>query len=98
MSIRTYTHGHLAKSPRVGLLSVHDQIPWVWTLNFTATECNLHDSFSIEPDYTKRSDSYPPKPTERQSINMRLRPGTVRQDNEDYCRTSFSMFGTERII
>jgi hypothetical protein len=45
-----------------------DQIPWVWTLYFTATKC-LRDNFSIEPDYTEHSDSYPPKPRERQSIN-----------------------------
>src|SRR4051812_26524755 len=65
----------LREVPESGASVGHDQIPWVWTMNFTATECNILDSFSIEPDYTKRSENYPSKPTERQSIKMRLRPG-----------------------
>src|SRR5215207_3011432 len=27
-----------------------NQIPWVWTLYFTAIECNLRDNFSIKPE------------------------------------------------
>src|SRR5215204_1035887 len=66
------------------------QIPWDWALHFTVTECNLRDNFSIEPDYTERSDSYPPKPKERQSIIMRLRPGTAQDDWRR--QTRLSMF------
>lgn len=81
-----------------GQTTGRDQIPWVWTLYFTATECALNDSLSIEPDYTVHSDSYPPKASERQSIRMRLHPGIVRDDGDYWRQTRFSMFGTDRII
>jgi hypothetical protein len=29
-----------------------DQIPWHWTLNFTATSCVLGDSFDIESQFS----------------------------------------------
>jgi hypothetical protein len=69
-----------------------DQIPWHWTLNFTATSCVLSDSIDIELKTA-------PEPTEiaqRQAIQVRLRPGGPRDTG--FRKTTFSMFGTERAI
>ena len=70
-----------------------DQIPWVWTLNFTATSCVLGDRIDIESRFQKKEAT--PKITQRQVINIRLRPGRPWDDGIE---TSFSMFGTDRII
>jgi hypothetical protein len=72
-----------------------DQIPWPWTLSFTATSCVLGDSFEIRPDYQNKETEPPPSKIEqRQVIHVRLRPGSPRGDDE----TTFSMFGTDRTI
>jgi hypothetical protein len=72
-----------------------DQIPWVWSLNFTATSCVLGDSFNIESQFQEEEATPPPKITQRQVIHVQLRPGRPWDDEEE---TSFSMFGTDRII
>jgi hypothetical protein len=73
-----------------------DQIPWVWTLNFTATSCVLGDSIDIEPQFqTEETTPAPPKITQRQVIRLQLRPGRPWDDEDE---TSFSMFGTNRTI
>jgi hypothetical protein len=63
-----------------------DQIPWDWTLRFTATSCVLSDSIDIDT----------PKIVQRQVIRARLRPGSPRDDGDD--ETMFSMFGTDRTV
>jgi hypothetical protein len=74
-----------------------DQIPWDWTLYFTATSCVLTDSINIESrSRMEKAATHPPRITQRQVIRAPLRPG-VPWDNEDY-ETSFSMFGTDRVI
>jgi hypothetical protein len=73
-----------------------DQIPWVWTLNFTATSCVLGDSIDIKPQYQmEETTSAQPKITQRQIIRVDLRPGHPWKDDDE---TSFSMFGTNRTI
>jgi hypothetical protein len=86
----------------------HDQIPWAWTLNFTATSCVLCDSIDIG-DIRSRKSSFEMKNTtpappdkietvQQQVIRVQLRSGHPR-DGEDFFRgTTFSMFGTDRVI
>lgn len=73
-----------------------DQIPWDWTLYFTATELALLDHFEIGQDY--ESDD-PEKKTvsEQQSIVAKLSPGDTRVDRP-LLGTGYSMFGTDRNI
>ena len=75
-----------------------DQIPWAWSLHFTATSCAFGDSIDIESKLpVEESAPALPKIAQRQVISVRLRPGSPR-DDEDYENTSFSMFGTDRAI
>jgi hypothetical protein len=79
-----------AKSHKVG----RDQIPWPWTLNFTATSCVLCDIIEIKSER-------PPARREiaqSQIIRVTLRPGHPRDDSDFSDTTSFSMFGTDRSI
>ena len=74
-----------------------DQIPWPWTLYFTAKSCVLLDNFGVETE--RQSDEAaqaPPKITERQHIRILLAPGHPSH-SEDY-ETTFSMLGTDRVI
>jgi hypothetical protein len=82
-----------AQGRQVGL----DQIPWVWTLNFTATSCVLSDNIDIDQQFQmKETTPAPPKVMQHQVIRAILRPGLPR-DDESY-ETAFAMFGTDRII
>jgi hypothetical protein len=80
-----------AQGKRIG----RDQIPWPWTLYFTATSCVLGDSFDIESQSKEEEATAPPKITQRQIIRLQLRPGRPSDDGDE---TSFSMFGTDRTI
>ena len=62
-----------------------DQIPWPWSLYFTATSCTLGDSFEIKSA----------KQEIAQVIRIQLRPGGRWNDVDE---TTFSMFGTKRTI
>jgi hypothetical protein len=75
-----------------------DQIPWPWSLHFTATSCALDDSFEIELEKKVETTASPtpPKIAQKQAIRLQLRPGDSRQNDEG--RTTFSMFGTKRTI
>ena len=73
-----------------------DQIPWDWTLHFTATSCLLGDSINIDSQF-QTNDASPPEVTQRQVIRARLRSGRL-WDGNYYSETSFSMFGTARTI
>lgn len=77
-----------------------DQIPWAWTLYFTAISCVLSDNIELEPEFQLK-DKSPPAPieiTQRQIIRLELRPGHPRNDEDLFRKTTFSMFGTARTI
>ena len=78
-----------AKGQQIG----RDQIPWPWTLNFTATSCVLIDSIEIK---TKTAPAR--EITQDQVIRVTLRPGIPRDDADFFRKTTFSMFGTDRSI
>jgi hypothetical protein len=79
-----------AKGQQIGT----DQIPWHWTLNFTATSCVLGDSIEIE----SKTAPAPREIVQRQVIRVQLRPGSPRDDADFFRKTTFSMFGTDRSI
>jgi len=72
-----------------------DQIPW-----HTATSCVLGDSFDIESQFQQDKEATPPPPkvTQRQVIRVQLRPGHPWDEERGFRETTFSMFGTDRII
>src|SRR5258708_5985931 len=70
-----------------------DQIPWQWTLYFTATSCVLADSIEIESQF-QREETAPPEILQSQVIHIQVRRGSPGGDGE----TTFSMFGTDRAI
>lgn len=76
-----------------------DQIPWPWSLNFTATSCVLCDSMEIESNFeTAETAPTPPEIIERQVIRIQLRPGSPRDDTDFFREPTFSMFGTDRAV
>jgi hypothetical protein len=73
-----------------------DQIPWVWTLYFTATSCDLLDSIEINSVLQKREAMVAsPEISQRQVIRVQLRSGDARYGRD---ATSYTMFGTDRAI
>jgi hypothetical protein len=90
----------------------NDQIPWEWTLYFTATSCVLSDSIDIsqplnfkfkvttqDGTVTEQKSSDGRETIElRQVIRVQLRPGDSRDDDSYSRQTTFSMFGTNRVI
>jgi hypothetical protein len=74
-----------------GLLIDRDQIPWAWTLLFSATSCVLTDQIEITAQFS------PPRIERDQIIRMTLRPG-IRRNGEFVDDVTFSMFGTKRAI
>src|SRR3954462_15715284 len=83
----------------------HDQIPWPWTLRFSATSLVLGDGIEIKAQYQKMEEAQPrsrhprggvlPEIEHRQVISVPLRP----EDGGDFFRrTKFFMFGTDRVI
>jgi hypothetical protein len=77
----------------------NDQIPWRWTLRFTATSCVLCDSIDIESQFQmEETTPAPPEIVQRQVIRVGLRPGSPRDDGNYFRETTFSMFGTDRAI
>lgn len=75
-----------------------DQIPWPWSLHFTAASSALGDGIKIksEKQIEKNASPVPPKIAQEQVIRVKLQPGGRRWNDED--ETTFSMFGTERTI
>jgi hypothetical protein len=69
-------------------------------LFFTATSCVLGDSINIESQFQQEKEATPPPPkiTQRQIIRVQLRPGDSRVEEDHFRETTFSMFGTDRII
>ena len=74
-----------------------DQIPWQWTVFFTATSCVLADNIEIESRFRAGETAAPPEIEQRQVIRAQLRPGSP-YDGEYFDQTTFSMFGTGRAI
>jgi hypothetical protein len=75
-----------------------DQIPWVWTLLFSATSCVLTNRLEIATQFSLKSESEdPPQIETDQIIRMTLRPG-MRANGEFVDDVTFSMFGTKRTI
>jgi len=73
-----------------------NQIPWEWTLNFTATELIFEDRITIDSCVSQVGEK-PAKPARmQQSIRAKLRPGHP-QDGE-FDKVRYSMFGTQRLI
>lgn len=70
-----------------------DQIPWEWTLYFTATALTLSDTFAVEESY--RDAETEPSVRQRQSIAAKLTPGSTWGRGR---YTSYSMLGTARKI
>lgn len=75
-----------------------DQIPWNWTLVFSATSCVLTNWFEIETPFSLTGESdEPPQIKTDQIIRITLRPGML-ENGEFVCDATFSMFGTKRAI
>ena len=80
-----------AQGQRIG----HDQIPWEWTLHFTATSCVLRDNIDMRSQFQMEENTPAPrKIVQSQAIHVELRPGHPR----GFRKTTFSMFGTSRDI
>ena len=76
-----------------------DQIPWRWTLIFTATSCVVTDCVEVDTRFQLDEAKEEQQEISRtQMISITLRPGTARGDNDWRRRTTFSMFGTDRLI
>lgn len=75
-----------------------DQIPWVWTLRFTATSCVLGDGIEINKFNTGKNRPGLPEIRQSEVIRVQLRPGSLRDDKNCFRQTTFSMFGTDRAI
>lgn len=76
----------------------HDQVPWDWTLHFTATWCVLDDRIDIKSQFLiEETKPTPAEVAQRQTIRVQLSPGTPR-DGDYFRKTTFSMFGTDRAI
>jgi hypothetical protein len=74
-----------------------DQIPWRWTLFFSATSCVVRNRFEIAAPFSLKglrgeSEDDPPRIEADQIIRMTLRPAVRRG------AVTFSMFGTKRSI
>jgi hypothetical protein len=76
-----------------------DQIPWVWSLYFTANELVLSDQLTVKEDWSGEG-TFPQKAeiSKRRVIRAKLRPGDSRSDQHYYRRTEFKFFGTDRVI
>lgn len=88
-----------------------DQIPWQWSLYFTATSCVLSDTIEVRQPLnfkfnatmqdgtaTERKSGGKETIDRRQSIVMRLRSGDWRTDYSSKEPVTFKMFGTDRAI
>ncbi len=84
-----------------GALVGGDQIPWEWTLSFTATSCVLSDSIELKSEWQLDETTKPTKPeiSQRQVIRIKLRTGHPRDNSDPFSReTKYSMFGTSRTV
>ncbi|ODT80962.1 MAG: hypothetical protein ABS76_14335 [Pelagibacterium sp. SCN 64-44] len=76
-----------------------DMIPWGWSLSFIATEFLVVDRISYETAGLRGDELPAPKFSRRNTIHARLKPGRLRQDEDDVDREpTFRMFGTDRAV
>lgn len=77
-----------------------DQIPWVWTLYFTANETVLSDQLNVKEERPRDEHNLGQAAyiAHRRVIRTKLRPGDARSDADWYRRTTYRMFGTDRIV
>lgn len=73
-----------------------DQVPWDWSLYFTATQLSLHDGIEYGRDYTSE-ESKNKVIRKKQYIQLALSPGGPA-DRIAARNTVYSMFGTDRTI
>ncbi|MGO7486695.1 hypothetical protein ACCT28_36730 [Rhizobium ruizarguesonis] len=84
---------------KAGQVVGDDQIPWAWSLYFTATEINLSDRLivneasEIESPFPQRAEI-----SHRRTITAKLRPGAGRDEDDWHRQTTYRMFGTDRVI
>lgn len=75
-----------------------DQIPWPYSLSFTATELAFSEGIAIEPDHSS-GDRAALVVRQPHHIRAKLRPGHPWEWKRGYDRQpSYSMFGTDRTI
>ena len=88
-----------------------DQIPWEWSLYFTATSCELSDRIEItqplnfkfkvtmqDGTVTERESGGKETVDRRQAIHVQLRSGDSRAGYGHKEPATFKMFGTDRTI
>lgn len=74
-----------------------DQIPWHWTLYFSASELSYSDTITLEPNYLEDGEKDKVTVRERQGIRAKLKPGGPWERLRGR-ETSYFMFGTNRDI
>jgi hypothetical protein len=82
-----------------------DQVPWVWSVVFTATEMTLNEELKLEvkvplfakqtPEERKDGEKDPVATEESEYIGAKLRPGYFTDPDSG---ARYSMFGTDRAI
>lgn len=76
-----------------------DQIPWGWTLYFTATEVVLGDSLTLkEEGKIEGRIKQQAEIRHGRRIRVKLRPGDPRDARDWFRRTKYRMFGADREI
>jgi hypothetical protein len=76
-----------------------DQIPWGWTLYFTATEVVLGDSLTLkEEGKIEGRIKQQAEIKHGRRIRVKLRPGDPRDARDWFRRTKYRMFGADREI
>ncbi|MBY2988688.1 hypothetical protein [Rhizobium leguminosarum] len=77
----------------------HDQIPWGWTLYFTAQELILADQLGVisAAEFESRVQQAA-EITQQRTIRAKLRPGSPRDGDNWQRQTTYRMFGTDRVI
>jgi len=72
----------------LGFVIGHDQLPWEWTLYFTASACVLNENIEIG----SKLDPIEIRVARDQTIRAQLHPAA----DSRFGRTNYSMFGTDR--
>lgn len=77
----------------------HDQIPWAWTLYFTATSVTMSDSIFVRAAGEDIVGAVEEERRIDQIIRIKLRPGDARHRLGPLERVpAYRMFGTDRVI
>ncbi|MBT6250423.1 MAG: hypothetical protein HN915_09640 [Candidatus Marinimicrobia bacterium] len=75
-----------------------DQVPWGWSLYFTASELRYIKSIEIEKEPDDEEDEISSEEKDGESIYVFLHPGICRDGRWLEDDTSYSMLGTDRKI